>query len=92
MESVTLELMKHELNVHTTNTSYDKVFEPYIAMAERNIRRECMIDGSVEMNLLVAKYAAYLWSERKSGGPLPKMIRAMLNDITFKQRGDGIHE
>lgn len=90
MENTILELMKHELGVQTANNSYDEVFKPYIALAIRNTRRECQIDGSVEMQLLLAKYAAYLWKERQTGAPLPKMIRSMLNDITFKQRGDGV--
>lgn len=92
MENTILELMKHELGVQTENHSFDDVFKPYIALAIRNVRRECNVDGSIEMELLLAKYAAYLWKDRQTGAPLPKMIRSMLNDFTFKQKGDGTGE
>ncbi len=87
-----LTILKIQLDYLPSNTSRDELFAHLIKVAKEEIAGEGIslnIDSIKDLHLVVM-YAAYLYSKRKTGEGMPRMLRFALNNrmINEKARAD----
>lgn len=84
-DDLLLVMLKQDLDI--LHTQKDGQLTNYIKIAKEMIAREGIILGEAyEDQGLVVMYAAWLYRKRVSGDPMPRMLRAGLNNKLFSQK------
>lgn len=84
-DDLLLIMLKQDLEI--LHTSKDDYLKNLINLAKGMITREGIIlSDNIECNGLVAMHAAWLYRKRVSGDPMPRMLRAGLNNLLFSQK------
>lgn len=86
--STTLLLLKKDLQLLTT--ANDDYLLQLIELAKTFINREGIkLDDTLEINMIVIQYAAYLFRKRAGENTaMPRYLRYELNNILFSQKGN----
>lgn len=80
-----LEMLKVDLQI--TTTAYDERLGQYLETARAAIETEGInLTESVSDGSMVVMYAAWLWRKRDEAGPMPRMLRRMMNNRLFSQK------
>ena len=80
-----LEMLKADLQI--TTTAYDGRLGQYLETARAAIETEGInLTESVSDGSMVVMYAAWLWRKRDEAGPMPRMLRWMMNNRLFSQK------
>lgn len=81
-----LEMLKIDLGI--TTDAYDTRLNAYLQTAETEIRREGATldtEGSVDDQMLVIMYAAWMWRRRDTMEGMPRMLRYALNNRVLQE-------
>lgn len=80
-----LAMLKVDLQI--TTTAYDERLGQYLETARAAIVTEGIaLTESVSDGSMVVMYAAWLWRKRDEAGPMPRMLRWMMNNRLFSQK------
>lgn len=80
-----LEMLKVDLQI--TTTAYDDRLGQYLETARAAIETEGItLTESISDGSMVVMYAAWLWRKRDEAGPMPRMLRWMMNNRLFSQK------
>ena len=79
-----LELLKLQLGIVTK--AYDAILTAMLEAAVREITREG-ITLTGDDYMLEVTYAAWLWRRRDTGEGMPRMLRYILNNRLFSEKG-----
>lgn len=87
-----VEILKLQLDYLPSNTSRDELFLHLVKVAKEEIASEGIkldLNSMKDMHLVVM-YGTYLYSKRKTGEGMPRMLRFALNNrmINEKARAD----
>lgn len=83
-----LTMLKIDLQVSTSATSYDTYLTNFITLARAAIEKEGIkLADNVEDGMLVEMYAAYLYRKRRENVAMPRSLRYALNNRLFSQKG-----
>lgn len=84
-DDLLLVMLKQDLDI--LHTQKDAQLTNYIKIAKEMIAREGITLGEgYEDQGLVVMYAAWIYRKRVSGDPMPRMLRAGLNNKLFSQK------
>lgn len=83
--STLLSGLKVDLGI-TTDAYNDRLLS-YLQTAQARIEEEgAILTGSVDDQLLVVQYAAWMWKRRDTGEGMPRMLRYALNNRIFSRK------
>lgn len=87
------ESLKVDLGEFYPSVEREAFLKNIIFAAASMIKREgIVLSDTVEDNLLVGMYAAYLVRKRATVEPMPRMLRWALNNRLFSQKAQGSDE
>ena len=87
------ESLKVDLGEFYPSVERETFLNNMISAAASMIEREgIVLSDTVEDNLLVGMYAAYLVRKRATVEPMPRMLRWALNNRLFSQKAQGSDE
>lgn len=87
------ESLKVDLGEFYPSVERETFLKNMISAAASMIEREgIVLSDTVEDNLLVGMYAAYLVRKRATVEPMPRMLRWALNNRLFSQKAQGSDE
>lgn len=87
------ESLKVDLGEFYPSVEREAFLKNMISAAASMIEREgIVLSDTVEDNLLVGMYAAYLVRKRATVEPMPRMLRWALNNRLFSQKAQGSDE
>ncbi len=87
------ESLKVDLGEFYPSVERETFLKNMISAAASMIEREgIVLSDTVEDNLLVGMYAAYLVRKRATVEPMPRMLRWALNNRLFSQKAQGSNE
>ena len=81
-----LEMLKIDLGI--TTDAYNSRLNEYLSAAAAEITREGATldtDGSVDDQMLVIMYAAWMWRRRDTMEGMPRMLRYALNNRVLQE-------
>lgn len=83
-----LSMLKVDLGIRTQ--AYDPRLLNYIESAKQAITREGVtLADSAEDNMLVVRYAGWIWRRRDTGSDMPRDLRWALNNRIFSEHMQG---
>lgn len=83
-----LPMLKIDLGIKTQ--AFDLRLLSYIAAAREAITREGVtLTDSAEDNMLVVRYAGWIWRHRDAGTAMPRDLRWALNNRIFSEHMQG---
>lgn len=83
-----LSMLKVDLGIRTQ--AYDPRLLNYIESAKQAITREGVtLTDSAEDNMLVVRYAGWIWRHRDAGTEMPRDLRWALNNRIFSEHMQG---
>lgn len=83
-----LEILKMDLQISAT--AYDKLLMADIASARAEIAREGIsLTDTIDDTMLVERYAAYLYRNRREDTGMPRFLRYQLNNRVLSQKAGG---
>ena len=83
--STLLSGLKVDLGI--TTDAYNDRLLTYLQTAQTRIEEEgAILTGSVDDQLLVVQYAAWMWKRRDTGEGMPRMLRYALNNRIFSRK------
>ena len=90
-DSTMLAMLKTDLGISTA-TAYNARLEQLLTAAQAAIIREgaSTLDASDPLDQqLIVMYAAWLWRDRVTGAPMPRMLVQARNNKLFGQKARG---
>ena len=74
------------MQVGITTTAFDSALLGYLNAARQEITREgiTLTDDDLHLELM---YASWLWRNRATGEAMPRMLRYLLNNRVFSEKG-----
>lgn len=87
-----LQILKNDLQMMTD--SNDAYLSQLLDFAKAQIEREgIVLSNTIECNMLVVQYAAYLFRKRGSGETaMPSFLRYSLNNLLLAQKGGSAND
>ncbi len=87
-----LQILKNDLQMMTD--SNDAYLSQLLDFAKAQIEREgIVLSDTIECNMLVVQYAAYLFRKRGSGETaMPRFLRYSLNNLLLAQKGGSAND
>ena len=83
-----LSMLKVDLGIRTQ--AYDPRLLNYIESAKQAITREGVtLTDSAKDNMLVVRYAGWIWRRRDTGSDMPRDLRWALNNRIFSEHMQG---
>ena len=81
-----LTMLKIDLQI--SSTALDTMLSALITQAQAAIAREGItLTNSVEDDMLVVQYAAYVYRQRRDNTGMPRFLRWMLNNRLISEKG-----
>jgi len=81
-------LVALKVDLQISTDAQDDYLESLIELARRNIEREGItIQDNVPDGTMIEMYAAHIYRTRRKAEPMPPMLRWMLNNRLFSEKG-----